>query len=591
MIATRALRLSAVAVAIAGAVDPVWSRSLAVPRPLQISIIDRPTLALPDGAAIRRDRAFTSAARLRELLAGDYDVTVTTVAGMRRSACPADGGCVVIADAAFENRIPDTAVVVGGVALESIVKPNVAITRIELPLTAGLHAAAMLRVHLRGSGVEGESRIDVSDGGVHVGSAKQVWTKDLLERDIVVPVTWLPLAEGIRHLRVSVSEMTGEQTLADNTADVAAQVTADRTAVLLYEPEPSWMGTFIRRTIEDDSRFDLRGGTRVTPSIAVTRRGAPALTETTLATVRVAVITAASRLTERDTSLLDHFIRVGGGTVLFLFDERPTGAVARLLPPTAGERQLNAPQSIGPLRGTEAIIFDARVPGVSTIATLEGQAVIVSRSLGRGQAVASGALDAWRFREDDRFARFWTSLVSDAALAAGPAVEVRVAPEVIVPGTSARVTARWRTIDPRITEVSARARLLCGSDSDSFRLWPAGTPGVLTGTIETESEGQCQVEVEFEGDDTVRASTPILVTSAVRPIVEEQPGVDRTLALYSATVVRPGDEVTLADAVRARLSRERRLQETRPLRSIWWLVPFCGCLAGEWWLRRRAGQR
>jgi len=591
MIASRALRLMAVVIAIAGAIDPVWSRSVAVPRPLQISIIDRPTLALPDGAATRRERAFASAARLRERLAGDYDVTVTTVAGVRRAACPADAGCVVIADAAFENRIPATAVVVGGVALESIVKPNVAITRIEPPLTSGLHAAALLRVHLRGSGVEGESRIDVSDGGVLVGSAKQVWTKDLLERDSVVPITWLPLAEGVRPLRVTVSEVAGEQTLVDNAADVEAQVAADRTAVLFYEPEPSWMGTFVRRTIEDDPRFDLHGGTRLAPSIAVTRRGVPALSETALATVRVVVITAASRLTERDISLLDHFIRVGGGTVLLLFDERPTGAVRRLLPPIVAERQLNAPQSIGPLRVTEAITFDVRVPGVSTIATLEGQPVIVSRALGRGQVVASGALDAWRFRDDDRFARFWTSLVSDAALAAGPAVEVRVEPAVIRPGTSARVTARWRTIDPRLTELSARARLLCGNGSDSVRVWPAGSLGVLTGTIETEAEGQCQLEVVFEGNEVVSASAPILVASAVNAIVDERPGVDRTLASYGATVVRPGDEVALADAVRARLGRERRLQDTQPLRSIWWLVPFCGCLAAEWWLRRRAGQR
>ena len=591
MIARRALRLIAVVIAVAGAIDPVWTRSLAVPRPLHIGIVDRPTLVLPDGAQNRRERAIASAARLRELLAGDYDVTATTIGGRRRSACPADAGCIVIADAAFENEISDTAVVIGGVALDSIAKPNIAITRIEPPLTAGLHAAATLRVHLRGSGVEGESRIDVSDGGALVGSATQVWTKDLLERDIVVPVTWLPLAEGIRQLRVSVSEMPGEQTAVDNTAGVGAQVTADRTAVLLYEPEPSWMGMFVRRTIEDDPRFDLHGGTRVTPSIAVTRRGASALTETALTAVRVAVITAASRLAERDVSVLDHFIRVGGGTVLLLLDERPTGAVARLLPPIAGERQLNAPQSIGPLRVTEAIIFDARAPGVSTIATLDGQPAIVSRALGSGHAVVSGALDAWRFRDEDRFARFWTSLVSDAALAAGPAVEVRVDPAVIVPGASARVTARWRTIDPRLDEIDARARLLCGSVGESIRLWPDGSPGVLTGTIEAGGEGQCQVEVVFEGNETVRAAAPIVVTSAVEPVLEDAPGIERALAAYGATIVRPGDEATLADAVRRRLSLERRVQDTRPLRSIWWLVPFCGCLAAEWWLRRRVGQR
>jgi hypothetical protein len=28
-----------------------------------------------------------------------------------------------------------------------------------------------------------------------------------------------------------------------------------------------------------------------------------------------------------------------------------------------------------------------------------------------------------------------------------------------------------------------------------------------------------------------------------------------------------------------------------PMRSVWWLVPFTLCAAGEWWLRRHRGER
>jgi hypothetical protein len=28
-----------------------------------------------------------------------------------------------------------------------------------------------------------------------------------------------------------------------------------------------------------------------------------------------------------------------------------------------------------------------------------------------------------------------------------------------------------------------------------------------------------------------------------------------------------------------------------PMRSAWWMVPFSGCLAIEWWMRRRRGLR
>lgn len=41
------------------------------------------------------------------------------------------------------------------------------------------------------------------------------------------------------------------------------------------------------------------------------------------------------------------------------------------------------------------------------------------------------------------------------------------------------------------------------------------------------------------------------------------------------------DTVRPADARRAR----------HPLRSAWWIVPFVACLGGEWFLRRRRGER
>lgn len=31
--------------------------------------------------------------------------------------------------------------------------------------------------------------------------------------------------------------------------------------------------------------------------------------------------------------------------------------------------------------------------------------------------------------------------------------------------------------------------------------------------------------------------------------------------------------------------------ERRPMRSLWWMIPFTACLNGEWWLRRRRGLR
>jgi hypothetical protein len=36
---------------------------------------------------------------------------------------------------------------------------------------------------------------------------------------------------------------------------------------------------------------------------------------------------------------------------------------------------------------------------------------------------------------------------------------------------------------------------------------------------------------------------------------------------------------------------EPRPEPRYPMRAWWWVLPLAGCLAGEWWLRRRAGLR
>jgi len=47
----------------------------------------------------------------------------------------------------------------------------------------------------------------------------------------------------------------------------------------------------------------------------------------------------------------------------------------------------------------------------------------------------------------------------------------------------------------------------------------------------------------------------------------------------------------VVDALRSLASDIRTPEARRPMRSVWWLLPLVCCLAGEWWLRRRAGLR
>ncbi len=65
----------------------------------------------------------------------------------------------------------------GGVSVAAPLAPNVVDRAGSMrPLTAGLAAAAIVRVHLRGVDVAGTSRIDVIDEDIVVGSAEHQWT-------------------------------------------------------------------------------------------------------------------------------------------------------------------------------------------------------------------------------------------------------------------------------------------------------------------------------------------------------------------------------------------------------------------------------
>jgi hypothetical protein len=585
MNASRLLRTAAVLIAVAGLVDPVWTRDRAQRRPLLVGVLDRPTLDLPDGATTRRARALASADRLRDLLADEFDVTLRTITA-RASACPAATACVIVADGAAARPLGAEATVVGGVAVGETLVPNVAVVGIDPPEETAIDAAGVLRVHLRGNGVTGTSRIEVADDGSLVGSAEHEWGSSPVSADAVVSVPWVPLAEGVRRLRVTASGPQSERTLLDNVADAGAIVGRGAAPIVIYEPEATWTGTFARRALEQDARFAIAGGTRIAPAISVARGDAPALTAGALAGAQAVVVAAPDVLTSAEVTLLERFARDRGGSVVLLFDRRPAGPVLRILPPVAGERQFAAPQSAGGLRVSEVVTF-APGAGATTLAAIDGRPVVVAIATGRGRVVVSGALDAWRFRDGDRFARFWTGVIGDAAAAAGPPLSIRVEPLLVKTGEAAALTIQYRSLDPTpAMTVDAAARLRCGSMTRPVRVWPSATAGVLTADVHAERAGRCVVEVTYAGPEMLTASTPLLVSDDVKPPLDSSAPLATTVAPFGGVVVAPGDEARLAAAAR-RLHSTRAPQETRPLRSPWWLFAFCGCLAGDWWLRRR----
>ena len=112
---------------------------------------------------------------------------------------------------------------------------------------------------------------------------------------------------------------------------------------------------------------------------------------------------------------------------------------------------------------------------------------------------------------------------------------------------------------------------------------------MFTATVVAARDGRCTIDASLDDVDTGTAS--LLVASDAIPIRSEGAALATTVAAYGGTlvsVVRKRSWRTRCIApFRPRVRRDRR----HPMRSVWWLVPFVACLAGEWWLRRRAGAR
>jgi hypothetical protein len=63
------------------------------------------------------------------------------------------------------------------------------------------------------------------------------------------------------------------------------------------------------------------------------------------------------------------------------------------------------------------------------------------------------------------------------------------------------------------------------------------------------------------------------------------------VARTGGVMVTDGEASRVVEALRAGRGADRTPELRHPMRSLWWMLPFALCLAGEWWLRRRGGLR
>lgn len=543
----RLLRSAAIAIAVAGVIDPAmtWERPVAEP----VSVV-----------AIRADAA-PAAHAFAESLPGGASASVRVhEEPSRTAACPEAGICVLVSSGDAPSRLTAGAAVAGALMLPA---PARAITAVTSPAVVSLHAKGHARVALADAGHE----LVVTDDGVEIGRAGP----DGEQRD----VEWVPLSDGVRALRIAAGE---------DRVDLGVRVVSEPVAVVFHEPETTWLGTFVRRGLQDDARFVLSGRTVVAPSIAVTRGTVPALGAAALEAARVVVVTAPERLSESEVQRLEAFVARRGGSLVVLLDRAPAGPVSRLLPRVGRERHEREPRRIGALRAADFVTF-AREPATTVLDGVDDEAVVVSRPAGRGRVIVSGALDAWRHRDATRaFESYWTGLVWSAAQAAGGRLRVEVEPMLARPGEAVRITAEVQTAAGAPDELVAEASYTCGAERVVLRLWPAAGPGTFSGVLRPPSEGTCRIAVAAAG---LTETTELLVARDVRRVSDGGARLEAALAAYGAPAVPSEQSDALAARVRALLPAARQPSTVHPMRSPWWMVPFAALLGTEWAVGRR----
>jgi hypothetical protein len=568
-IARLVLRAIAVAIAVAGIIDPVMT--LSRPAPQRVVV-----------AQLASTSADAVASAIRSGVPG-ADVVVRP-AEHGRLPCAQGESCVVVADGTVAASVPADLGKVSLVRLPLPAGPNVVLQSAVTPALQSVAGAGLVRVALTGVGAAGRrTEVRVTDGAATLGSRVHEWAAD---GSATIDVPWWPMGGGARALRVAAVPFEGEATALDNAIEVGVTVSAERARVLVFDARPSWASAFARRALEDDARFLVEHRVGLAPSLAAATAGGR-LDVLTLDAVSVVVVGGPDSLSASDVTLLNRFVRERGGTLILAPDSAIGGAAAGLLRGRWIEHLEATPSKVGPLQASETLrLSDASLVDVILGAT-QGDPAIVLSPAGHGRVVVAGAMDAWRYRDvdDGAFDRFWQSLVLESA-AASSALRIEMAEPIAAPGTRMRFVARYhRMAETAGTTVTASAA--CGEEaSQSVRLWPEAEPGVYSGVLPAGDAGACSIRVAV--DDGPVAEAGLAVTAGPTASVGSVMATLESAAAGTGGVVGDTGAVIQSLAATATAALPTPIH---PMRSPWWMSPFVACLGLEWWLRRRAGLR
>jgi hypothetical protein len=575
------LRSVAIAIAVAAAIDP----------PLTVAARARPrvSVVLQSPEADDARRVYADVVRLAR---PEFDVVI----GQDASADAA----VVVGTGYPETPTPPRQRTFTVAPARGDREPNTQISAVRVPREVPPGTLIHLEADVDAANVSASSTstLIVRAGEAHVEVARATHTWRSSTERWRAPFDVTPLDPEPWRLHIEVSAAAGERLVADNSAD-AVVMPSGPLRVLVYEPRPSWTGTFVRRAIERDARFDVAGLANPSRGIAVTEGEFPPLRASALVDARVVIVGGLDRLAPQDAGALTSFMRDRGGVVLLLPDSRSDAqAASSLLPVAAGAEillekpaRLSVEAPLAPLDASELLTF-ARGAVTRVLAATGSQVPVVTAApVGVGQIVVSGALDAWRFRanSDAGFDRFWPALVAGLAASVPPAVDVAVVPAIVAPGGNARIQVRVNRAAAGLA-ANSELRVAATVGGDTVRLWPDATPDTFHGSlVAPAAPGNGRVVVTATNGATGTAR--YVVAPHARAATTADPPLSLLAESHGGSHFSASDVNGLMGKLRQDVPTATIRAERRPMRSLWWFAPFAVCLGGEWWLRRRRGLR
>ncbi|MCA1585936.1 MAG: hypothetical protein LC791_14590 [Acidobacteria bacterium] len=593
------LRVTAVAIAVAGMVDPSFTFERPLPGSLTIAVLHDEDTSESVRPSTARDIALGAAERLRHALAPGIAATIRIASPSQQSAaCLAASPCVIVAGASGQQRLMGAGATLAGVVhVDTPPFSAPIIERIEAPPQHHPSAAGLMRVHVANAG-SGTLQVHVLDGDAIVGETASSGQNARTSID----VQWWPLSSGPRRLTVRVARSAASATTSPERerpvveAVVGVNVRPATSEVIVYDSRPSWASTFVRRALERDPRLSVRARSNVAPALSVSSGPSVRLDASTLTRASVAIVGAPEGLSPTDVDVLERFVRVRAGTLVLLPDRSLSGPVTRLAPRDLRERLEREAVSVGPLRASELLVPGATPTLSRVLASMDdGTPIVVAVPAGEGRVIVSGALDAWRYRGENEaaFDAFWRSLVAEAASLGGRPLEVVAEPRVPAPGESVHVEVTRRSLRAPVENVRIGVTVTCeGQPQRVIRVWPSSRDR-FEGAFTAAAPGPCELQAEASGDEREEATAAIVVAAApprsMRP--DSFSSVQRLVGAYGALEIRAGDEAALAASLLGRIARPIGPVAVHPMRSPWWIVPFVICLGAEWWHRRRKGLR